>query len=251
MRNTLSSESIAPWYGYSGVKFEGNEPFFFDEKDFTWVSRIEEQWLVIRNELEILLKEHGDSLMPYPNGSLSSTPDSWKTIGFYFWNKKFRKNCEKCPGIAALMESIPNMVSGSLSVLEPNSKINPHTGETNAIVRCHLGLVVPSGLPDCGIKVGTEERGWEEGKLLMFCDAHMHEAWNNTPHRRFVFIIDVIRPQYVSQINKICSDMLASIVITIVYFRLKFLSYLPFPIARLISKVIHKMAKIFLPFWRP
>jgi hypothetical protein len=31
----------------------------------------------------------------------------------------------------------------------------------------HLGLVVPAPLPACGLKVGREGRGWEEGKALL------------------------------------------------------------------------------------
>ena len=44
---------------------------------------------------------------------------------------------------------------------------------------------------DCGLRVSGETRRWEAGKMLMFDDTHLHEAWNETPEHRIVLIADV------------------------------------------------------------
>lgn len=192
------------WYDASGEDFEGQEPFFFDIRE-PWVNLLESKWMVIRNELNNLLQNKTDSLTPYFDTTMVSKPDQWKVFPFFFWNRKFEENCQKCPQTVKLLESIPNMVSGSFSLIEPNSTIKPHRGDTNGIVRCHLGLKIPASLPDCGLKVGNEEKSWNEGKLLMFCDAHTHSAWNYTEEKRFVLIVDLVRTEYISQANEICN----------------------------------------------
>ena len=95
------------------------------------------------------------------------------------------------------------------SRLEPHTQIKEHHGETNAIMRCHFGIEIPAGLPDCGMKVANEEREWQEGKWLFFNDAQHHTAWNNSDKRRILLIIDVIRPEFLSRKNYICARVLA------------------------------------------
>jgi ornithine lipid ester-linked acyl 2-hydroxylase len=198
------------WYSASRKKFKGKEPFFF-ETNAPWINLLESKWLVIKNELNDLLKEQTDCLTPYFDTSMVSKPGQWKVFPFFFWNRRFKENCQKCPQTTELLESIPNMVSGSFTLLEPNSTIKPHAGDTNAVVRCHLGLTIPASLPSCGLKVGTEKRSWTEGKILMFCDAHTHLAWNNTEEKRFILLIDVMRTEYVSQTEQICDQVFSSL----------------------------------------
>ncbi|SRR6266487_2804477 len=201
---------LKPTYMIYGGHFSGSEPFFYDPKAFSWVEKIEENWRVIRDEAESLLQRHPDRLEPYFNRSLSFPPEQWKTLGFYFWSHKFEDNCNECPQTVRILESIPNMVGGSLSVLGPKSTINPHYGDTNAIVRVHMGLSVPAPLPDSGLKVGDEVREWKEGKTLLFCDTYYHSAWNKSDQQRLVLIVDVMRPEFADQTRAICTHVLTS-----------------------------------------
>jgi aspartyl/asparaginyl beta-hydroxylase (cupin superfamily) len=195
---------LQPWYYADGQPYPMNDPAYFDPKDYPWVAQLESQWEVIRDELEALLQANGDSLVPYFNPNLVSSPNAWKTYALFFWKLKFWNNCRKCPTTTKILESIPYMVGASFSMLEPNSAVTPHNGDTNAIARCHMGLAIPAGLPECGFQVNGEKRAWENGKLMLFCDAHVHTAFNNTDQRRFVLILDVMRPEYASQTNAVC-----------------------------------------------
>jgi ornithine lipid ester-linked acyl 2-hydroxylase len=213
----------ALWFNYNEGSFKGNEPFYFDTNDFPWVKQIESQWHIIHDELMTLVKEHESSLTPYPNREMTTKLNKWKTFGFMFWTIKSRSNCKKCPETWKLLKTIPNLLAGSFSLLEAGTTIKPHQGDTNAIIRCHLGLRIPAPAPQCAFRVGTETRSWNDGKLLMFCDAQTHTAWNNTGEKRYIMILDIMRPQYAAQTKSICSRVLASIYLEIAYQRIQFL----------------------------
>lgn len=214
---------LTPWFSYHGRPFQGREPFYFNPADFPWVSRLESQWTTIRDELMALVAEHEDHLKPYPNRTLTTKPDRWKMFGFMFWTLRSPDSIAKCPKTWALLRSIPNITGASFNVLEPGTTIKPHQGDTNAIVRCHLGLVVPAQAPECAFRVGSEIRSWDEGRFLLFCDAHTHTSWNNTNARRYIMIVDVMRPEFADRTTSICSRVLAGIYLEVLYQRLAWL----------------------------
>ena len=78
------------------------------------------------------------------------------------------------------------------SLLQPGARIDPHHGETNVRLICHLPLIVPGA---GALEVGGETRQWEEGKLLIFDDSIKHAAWNDADTDRVVLIFDAWRPE--------------------------------------------------------
>jgi aspartyl/asparaginyl beta-hydroxylase (cupin superfamily) len=62
----------------------------------------------------------------------------------------------------------------------------------NSRLICHLPLIVP---PGCAIRVGSEVRAWEEGKLLIFDDSIEHEAWNRSEELRVILLFEIWRPE--------------------------------------------------------
>jgi aspartyl/asparaginyl beta-hydroxylase (cupin superfamily) len=48
----------------------------------------------------------------------------------------------------------------------------------------------------CGkLRCGSEERAWEEGRLMIFDDSIEHEAWNNSDEERVVLLFEIWRPE--------------------------------------------------------
>jgi aspartyl/asparaginyl beta-hydroxylase (cupin superfamily) len=93
--------------------------------------------------------------------------------------------------------------------MAPNSKINLHSGETNATIRVHLALIVPSENENlAGLRVGNETQFWKEGRSFAFLDAHQHEAWNDGSTDRYVLIIDTLRPEFTGARTKICTRII-------------------------------------------
>jgi len=209
-----------PWFNEFGGRYSGDHPSFYDPTTLPWVKILEENWKTIRDELFTLKDSNPDRIQPYfINKGMSFPPQKWHTMGLYFWKFTMHKNCRKCPETVKILRSIPNVVSASLSLLEANSNINPHQGDTDAVIRCHLGLSIPGKIPDCGFQVDMEKQSWQEGKVMPFCDARSHTAWNHTSGPRYVLIMDVMRPEFARRENEVCSHVLASSVVQMLYQR--------------------------------
>ena len=202
-----SSEEIIPWYSYKGGKYTGNMPAFSDPAKWRWIHESEKVFTAIRIEIENLLSKKNNVLEPYFNSSLVSANGKWEVVNFYFWGKEIKENCEACPELNRFLKSIPGMLTAGVSRLAPHTEIHPHYGDTNMILRCHLGLSIPEGLPNCGIKVKDETREWRNGKWLVFCDAHEHAAWNKTDKFRYILIVDVALPEFAEKKNKIAGNV--------------------------------------------
>lgn len=200
-----------PWFADGTLQFDRAQPFFYRTGDFPWVAEVESQWEVIRDELMASLSEDSAALIPYVNREMTSRPGNWKTLGLMFWSVPSAENRRRFPRTWDIVSRVPHVTAASLNMLEGDTTIKPHVGNTDAIIRCHMGLVVPAPAPKCGFRVGDETRSWEEGKFLMFCDAHEHTAWNNTDSRRYILVIDVMRQEFVPLAASVSSRVLASI----------------------------------------
>lgn len=78
------------------------------------------------------------------------------------------------------------------SILEANSVIKRHTGienRTGEFIRIHIPLIVPPG--DIFFEVNGEEIDWSD--IFAFDNQQVHSAYNQTPHRRLVYLIDIRR----------------------------------------------------------
>lgn len=194
------------WYSYTLKPYLLEEENFYNNRDFGWTKLLEKNHAVIRDEVLNYVENH--KLKPYFNKSLLSKKNSWKTDGLLFWGYFIKKNYTSFKNSWAVIKQIPGLVSFSISVLEPESTIKPHNGDTNAIIRVHFPIVVPEGLPNCSFTVNGETRAWEEGKSLLFNDAQVHSAQNLSKERRIVLLIDVLRPEFVDRKYEICSRVL-------------------------------------------
>jgi aspartyl/asparaginyl beta-hydroxylase (cupin superfamily) len=198
------------WFRTEGKPYEGNEPNFFEANNFDWAEIITSNYHIIKDEISPLINEETNLLKPYLEKEIQFPPENWKTESFYFWSRANRKMINLFPKTNEILKKIPGLVSASINLLEPGSKINAHYGDTNAIYRCHLGLKVPEGLPKCGFRVNNETRAWEEGKLLIFLDAYTHDAFNYSNNKRFIMLFDVLRPEFRNKKNYVCSHVLGA-----------------------------------------
>ena len=195
-------------YDFS-FNYKGDEPAFIVSKQFEWASDIGKHVEEIKRELSTYLKNN--ELQSYFNTSMVSKNNSWKTIALKTWSIQLFKNQKQFPITTNLLNKYPQIVSASFNMLDSNSNILPHCGDTNAIYRCHLGLDIPIGLPDCGFKVKDEIKAWENNKWLIFIDAYPHEAWNNSSKERYILLIDVIRNEFIEHKKLVCFTVLTSL----------------------------------------
>jgi aspartyl/asparaginyl beta-hydroxylase (cupin superfamily) len=170
---------------------------FYDPADFPWVKPLEDAYPVIKRELMDVLHENGKGFKAYMSEG-QRRMEGWNTFNFFFYGKRFEENCRLCPETAALLESLPRFERDHImfSALNPHAHIPPHTGPMNGIIRGHLAMVVP---PGCYIKVGADERTWEEGKVLVFDDSYVHEVWNHSPSVRIVLFMNFWHPCFAAE----------------------------------------------------
>jgi ornithine lipid ester-linked acyl 2-hydroxylase len=160
---------------------------YFDPKDFPFTTLLETHWSEIRQELDQL---QAAQFMPWAERFLYE--GTWDVFGLYAFGRKLPENCQRCPQTTKLIEQIPHLTTAGFSCLQPGTHILPHIGYTKAVLRCHLGLIVP---PGCSIRVGAEISHWQEGKCLVFDDTIEHEVWHRGDTNRIVLLIDFRKPE--------------------------------------------------------
>jgi aspartyl/asparaginyl beta-hydroxylase (cupin superfamily) len=179
---------------------------FFPRSHFPWLERIEAKTGEICRELLALLEERGRGFRPYVAFAPGEPVNQWAELNhsprwsaWFLWEDGVRRdqNCARCPATTAALEALPLLdlpekgPTAMFSVLEPRTRIPPHTGSNNVRTTVHLPLVVPEG---CGFRVGAETRAWQVGTAFAFDDTIEHEAWNDSDELRAVLIFDVWNP---------------------------------------------------------
>jgi aspartyl/asparaginyl beta-hydroxylase (cupin superfamily) len=179
---------------------------FYEREEFPWVPAVEKATDDIRAELEGLLADSRANFSPYLNHSPDEPLNQWRELNqsrrwsalfLYKDGERQEADAARCPKTLAALERAPIVKiphrgpTQFFSLLEPRTRIPPHTGTTNTRLTVHLPLVVP---PNCGFRVGTQTREWHPGKLLIFDDTIEHEAWNDSDEERVILIFDIWNP---------------------------------------------------------
>jgi ornithine lipid ester-linked acyl 2-hydroxylase len=233
-----------PWYNIynTDLVYEGTENPYAEPSAFSWTGEFEKNYQAIHSELKQYLKDH--QLKGYFIKSMVSRENSWKTIPLRTWGIQQFKNQKHFPFTCSLIKKYPQILSASFNLLEANSSIHLHSGDTNAIYRCHLGLEIPAGLPECGFIVKEETRAWENGKWLIFIDAYPHEAYNNSGKDRFIFVADVIRDEYISEKKKVCATVITSLFLQKRWQKYIFLKKLSPSSIKLLAKALRPLIRV-------
>jgi aspartyl/asparaginyl beta-hydroxylase (cupin superfamily) len=236
----MEAPNEAPHFRIYG-DYVGREPAFWDADDFPWVETLRRAFPVVREEFEDHVRRRGRALRP--NRIADDVQlTGWLGVNFFTCLRRYERNCRAFPRTVAMLESIPNLCSAFLNLLEPHSYLPPHFGEANLFHRAHLGVVVPGGVDECGMEVDGERHGWTEGEVFVFNDARRHHVWNRSDRPRVVLIVDVLKPQYGEATARTCGRVLGSIALMYLHSRIATLRRLP----RGATRALHASAS--LPF---
>lgn len=179
---------------------------FFDAQHFPWFAQLSAAAPAIRSELAALMADPGEALRPYVRQDAGTPANKWTALdnrldwgAVFLWEYGAPNPgvLARCPVTAATLSALPTAhiparaPNAFFSVLQPRTRIPPHTGVSNTRAIIHLPLIVP---PGCGFRVGGEVREWEEGVPFAFDDTIEHEAWNDSDEPRAVLIFDVWNP---------------------------------------------------------
>jgi hypothetical protein len=179
---------------------------FYEREMFGWAPALEAATGSIRGEVEALLAQGAD-FRPYveeerdrPQSDFHGLQGDPSWTAFYLWKNgsPVEENAALCPRTAEAIRKVPLSAIGTrtpsvfFSLLRPGAHIPPHHGMLNSRLICHLALIVS---PGGWLRVGSETRCWEQGRLLVFDDSVEHEARNPAESLRVVLIFDIWRPE--------------------------------------------------------
>jgi ornithine lipid ester-linked acyl 2-hydroxylase len=172
-------------------------PGVYASAAFPWATQIETEWRLIRDELDRVLARRTPlpKIQDITADAASITHDAgWKILLFVAYGIRSEQAIALCPQTWRILQQIPGLKTAMFSVFEPGKHLPPHRGPFNGVLRLHLGLIVPEPNEDVAIRVDDRVCHWQEGRVLIFDDAHEHEAWNHTSQPRVVLFVDFIRP---------------------------------------------------------
>jgi aspartyl/asparaginyl beta-hydroxylase (cupin superfamily) len=188
--------------------YKGTEDIFPDVSHLSGIKELELNHQVVLAELQNYLKQF--VFESQFNTTMVEKPKSWKVRSLRVWGVEMYQIQKYFPVTIKLLSNIDGVINVGFNLLEPQASIKPHCGDTNAIIRCHLGLIIPKEDDTCAIKVNGEIKHWQQAKVIGFTDAYDHEAWNKTDQQRIIMLFDILKPEYVAQKNKISGVVLAS-----------------------------------------
>ncbi|RAE01109.1 aspartyl/asparaginyl beta-hydroxylase domain-containing protein, partial [Burkholderia multivorans] len=120
----------------------------------------------------------------------------WRMFIMQAYGQPFPRNLSRCPTVASIVATSPDVLSASLSFLAPGKHIPPHRGPFRGILRGYLVLSMPrraDGTPAAVLKVDGREYRLDEGRFLLWDDTFEHEVWNDSDDVRIVLLLDIRR----------------------------------------------------------
>ncbi|HEY7638399.1 MAG TPA: aspartyl/asparaginyl beta-hydroxylase domain-containing protein [Steroidobacteraceae bacterium] len=180
---------------------------FYERAECPWLEELEAVTEPMQRELATILREDQPGFAPYIHYDDHMPLDQWRELNhsprwsaFHFYEKgqQIAERCTRAPATMQALSRLPQAQvplrspTALFSVLQPHTRIPPHTGIANFRLVVHLPLIVP---PGCGFRVGGERREWRIGEAWAFDDTIEHEAWNDSDQTRIIFICDVWSPR--------------------------------------------------------
>jgi aspartate beta-hydroxylase len=172
---------------------------WWDGSELSFVQNLESNAEQIRAEYIDILLSGSLRLHPQSKGGprRRASNGDWNIFELWSAGRLNQCNAVEAPFTTSLLSSIPELITNPrglvyFSVLNPHVHIRAHCGPTNARIRLHLGLQVPSG---AFMRVGEERRTWQRGRCLVFDDSWEHEVWNKSDQLRAVLLMDTWHPQ--------------------------------------------------------
>lgn len=164
---------------------------WWEPSDFPWVRHLEESAPGIVTELRAFGDQEAEPGTFHPPEL--ATGGQWRAL-YLSCAGRADSNVRSFPVSSGALARVPGGIDCGMayfSSITEGVHIAPHTGFTNAQLRCHLSLMHSGG---SRIRVADEERVWSDGKVLIFDDTYEHEVWNEGTEKRTVLLFDFWHP---------------------------------------------------------
>lgn len=164
---------------------------------YSWTKEVEALYPGVRKELEEMLR-HVEA-MPTVHDIIPMTEyqfkkRDWRQVPFYLYGDKVEDHCELYPKTWAAFQRVPNLATGTVSILSPHESVPNHIHSYKGLLIFHLGVMAPSDGGGCGMRIGDETVSWREGGVTIIDPTFAHETWNRTDHYRVILLGEFRRP---------------------------------------------------------
>jgi len=176
-------------------------PILDAAEHFPDAMRFAAAWHTIRDEAMAMAPQvrtipRFHDIMPEQTNISANDGRDWRMFILKAYGVENPRHMALCPGLAAIVAATPDVLSASLSFMEPGKHVPAHRGPFRGVIRFYLGLSVPK-LPDGRVatllKIAGEEYRIDEGQWLLWDDTYFHEVWNHGDSWRAVLLLDVWR----------------------------------------------------------
>ena len=176
-------------------------PVLAPEQHFADAQRFAALWPALREEaLAVAAQMHGvprfHELMPEQAKISANDQRDWRMLVLKAYGVTIPANLNRCPTLAGLLATSPEVLSATLSFLAPYKHIPRHRGPFRGITRFYLGLSVPvdaNGRPETVLAIADIEHRIANGEYLLWDDTYPHEVWNRSDRVRIALLLDVRR----------------------------------------------------------
>ena len=172
---------------------------FFDVADFPWLASVAAHLEGVQAEARRVIDGYRYLRWRHPHlydSSRRGVAGQRATFYLEIYGLQVELNRSLCPQACQAVSGVPGLVTAGIYLLDAHSKILPHVGATNVVLRGHMGLICP---PGCYLRVGPDTRSWGEGEFLIFDDTVEHEAWNETDDLRAILMFDFFHQPHDAQ----------------------------------------------------
>jgi len=205
----MESSVREPFFYITPEWYKGPAPAFYNNSEYPLTKILENNAdEIIQEIIEFYSKDKKKLTQNFVPYNVDST--GWDTMVLYSAGVINKQFLPCLPKTWALLKDYPGLSLLMVSVLNPGVRLKAHFGDTDAMVRNHLGVVIPEPYPKVGIRIKAEERAWEVGKVLSFCVVNRHYAWNFSDKPRIILMVDFVKPEYLHRKKEIEGKILAA-----------------------------------------
>lgn len=195
----------------SGTPVLDSAHLFTDAQRYTgqW-QQIREEALTVAEDLRNIPRFH--EIMIEQASISDNDARDWRMFIMKAYGQPIARNLARCPTLAGLIASSPDVLSASLSFLAPGKQVPAHRGPFRGILRGYLVLSMPKradGLPAAVLKVDGQEYRLNDGEFMLWDDTFEHEVWNDSDEVRTVLLLDIRRRDLPSGLRILSSGIIA------------------------------------------
>jgi len=169
--------------------------FFPDGRKFAEAWReIRDEGLAVAKQLATVPKFH--EIMREQTEISANDGRDWRMLILKAYGIENPPNMAKCPALASIVRSAPDVLSASISFLSPGKHVPAHRGPFRGVLRYYLALSMPMGAdgrPGAVLRIADSEYRLKDGEFLLWDDTYTHEVWNHSESVRMVLLLDVRR----------------------------------------------------------